>query len=217
MGVVALQPLPADCYTNTHHAWLGASGPRLRRSEPFCLVSIACQRAPSCRPGSRQPKDIRAGELVRQTVAREVAAANSGGAKHMFRSEKRTLQRNSQTRTLCRDQRSDGRNAHRRQRPANTPQQQQAEGGTSRLVDEQSRSASKEKAAREKEDCGATLQIVKALPDAFRYEYEGTEPGNARAGKTGDQLTRLKFTPNPAYSPPSHVEQVARGYAGISC
>ena len=33
-------------------------------------------------------------------------------------------------------------------------------------------------------------------------------------GKPGDKMVRLKFTPNPGYSPPSHVEQVLEGMQG---
>ena len=51
------------------------------------------------------------------------------------------------------------------------------------MADEQSRSAQEETAAREKEDAERTLRIVKALPDAFRYEYDGTEVGSAGVGE----------------------------------
>ena len=72
----------------------------------------------------------------------------------------------------------------------------------------------RKKHAREKEDADRTLRIVKALPDAFHYEYAGTETGSAVMGKPGDELVRLNFTPNPGYSPPSHVEQVLEGMQG---
>ncbi len=55
---------------------------------------------------------------------------------------------------------------------------------------------------------------MKALPDAFRYEYDGTEPGTTTQGKAGDPLVRVKFTPNPSYSPPTRVEQVLGGMQG---
>jgi hypothetical protein len=72
----------------------------------------------------------------------------------------------------------------------------------------------RKKKAREKEDAERTLRIVKALPAAFLYQYDGTETGTAELGKPGDELVRLKFTPNPSYSPPSHVEQVLQGMEG---
>ena len=72
----------------------------------------------------------------------------------------------------------------------------------------------RKKREREKEDAERTLRIVKALPEAFRYEYAGTETGVPGLGKTGDPLVRLKFTPNPNYTPPSRVEQVLEGMEG---
>jgi hypothetical protein len=39
-------------------------------------------------------------------------------------------------------------------------------------------------------------------------------PGTLELGKPGDQLVRLKFRPNPKYSPPSHVEQILTGLEG---
>lgn len=73
----------------------------------------------------------------------------------------------------------------------------------------------KKKHAREKEDADRTLRIVKALPDAFTYEYAGHEPGTADMGKSGDELVKLTFTPNPDYSPPSRVEEALRGMQGF--
>jgi hypothetical protein len=74
--------------------------------------------------------------------------------------------------------------------------------------------ALRKKHAREKEDAERTLRIVRALPEAFRYEYAGVESSDAQLGKPGDELVRLNFTPNPSYSPPSRVEEVLRGMKG---
>jgi len=59
-----------------------------------------------------------------------------------------------------------------------------------------------------------TLRILKALPDAFCYEFAGTESSQDGLGKEGDQLLRLNFRPNPSYSPPSTVEQALTGMQG---
>jgi len=67
----------------------------------------------------------------------------------------------------------------------------------------------------EQENADRTLRIVKALPDAFLYEFDGEEPSTAEIGKQGDRLVRLKFRPNPAYQPPSRVEQVLDGMQGV--
>ena len=62
--------------------------------------------------------------------------------------------------------------------------------------------------------CKRTLRIVEAMPDAFRYQLRRRRGGKRRAGKSGAELSRLKFTPNPEYSPPSRVEQVLQGMEG---
>ena len=94
-----------------------------------------------------------------------------------------------------------------------TPQQQQAEEARLqnyiRNPDELAR-----KRRQEKEDADRTMKIVKALPDAFLYEADGTEPGSASVGKAGVTLIRLKFHPNPNYDPPSREEQVLTGMQG---
>jgi len=56
---------------------------------------------------------------------------------------------------------------------------------------------------------------VRALPDAFLYDYDGSERGQPGIGKPGDQLLRLKFRPDPRYQPPSRVEQVLVGMQGV--
>jgi len=152
------------------------------------------------------------GELVRAAVAKEVAAANNAAVKHLFRSRKQTP-KGSQTRLYVETSSAmAGMLVAINDQPL-TPQQQQGEtnhlawliGNPDQL---------RKKQAREKEDAERTLRIVKALPDAFRYEYVGTESSGVGLGAAGAQLVRLKFTPNPGYSPPSHVEQVLAGMQG---
>jgi hypothetical protein len=153
-----------------------------------------------------------AGDLVRLVVAREVAAANGPNARHMFHSRKQTP-KGSQTRLYV--ETNDAMAAMlvaMNGLPIST-QQQQAEmdhlywlGGDPEAL--------RKKHAREKEDAERTLRIVRALPEAFRYEYAGVESSDAQLGKPGDELVRLNFTPNPSYSPPSRVEEVLRGMKG---
>lgn len=159
-----------------------------------------------------QPPEMPPGELVRAAVTNEVAAANHAAVKHMFRSRKETP-KGSQTRLYVETTSAmAGMLIAVNDHPL-TQQQQQAEtnhlawlvGNPDQL---------RKKQAREKEDTDRTLRIVKALPDAFRYEYAGTENSGVGLGAEGAQLVRLKFTPNPGYSPPSHVEQVLAGMQG---
>ncbi len=58
------------------------------------------------------------------------------------------------------------------------------------------------------------MRIVRALPDAFLFEYAGEEPGSTGIGRAGGPLVKLKFRPNPRYQPPSRVEEVLTGMQG---
>jgi hypothetical protein len=162
----------------------------------------------------REPRtpEVTANELVRETVAREMAAANDTSIKHLFRSRKQTP-KGSQTKLYI--ETNDcmaGMLIAVNDQPLNASQQQAEAGHLTWLMDNPEQLHKKR--SREKEDAERTLRMVKALPDAFRYEYAGTETGVEGLGKIGDPLVRLKFTPNPKYSPPSRVEQVLAGMEG---
>lgn len=171
-----------------------------------------CWIAPALFHGQDAAPQISPNDLVRQTVAREVAEANQPSHPHMFRSRKQTS-RGSQTRLYIETKDAmAGMLIAINDQPL-SPQQQQAEtdhlnwlaGNPEQL---------RKKHAHEKDDADRTLRIVRAFPDAFRYKYAGTEPSGAEMGKFGDELVKLEFTPNPAYSPPSRVEQALEGMQG---
>ena len=95
-----------------------------------------------------------------------------------------------------------------------SPQQLQAEEGRlAGLVGNPEQLQRKQR--QEKEEAEHTLRIVKALPDAFLYDYAGSELGVSNLGREGKPLVRLRFRPNPSYHPPSRVEDVLAGMAGI--
>jgi hypothetical protein len=182
--------------------------PWLRGLGSFFVLTVAATLVAQTANLAEEPPS----ELVRATVANEVAAANADATRHMFRSQKRTS-KGEQTKLYVetRDAMAGmlvGVDGH----PV-TAQQSQAEldhldwltGNPDEL---------RKKRAREKEDTKHTLQIVKALPDAFLYTFAGTENSDHGLGKAGDQLVRLEFKPNPAYDPPSRVEQVLEGMEG---
>jgi hypothetical protein len=161
---------------------------------------------------SAKPPEIPAGELVRSVVANEVAAANNTKTKHMFHSRRQTP-RGSQTRIYVETNQALAAMAIAINDQPLTPQQEQGEiGHLTWLMNNPDQL--RKKAAREKEDEERTLRIVKALPDAFLYEYAGSEHSEPGTGKPGDALVRLTFKPNPAYSPPSRVEEVLAGMQG---
>jgi hypothetical protein len=152
------------------------------------------------------------GELVRLTVANEVVAANDREIHHMFRSRRQTS-KGSQTRIYVEtNQALAGMLIAVNDQPLTAEQQKAETDHLASLMNNPDQLRKKE--AREKEDEDRSLRIVKALPDAFCYEYAGTENSTAGLGKAGDLLVKLKFKPNPAYNPPSHVEQVLTGMQG---
>lgn len=158
------------------------------------------------------PPQVSAGDLVRETVAREVAAANATDIKHMFRSLRQTAKGTQTHLYVETNDAMAGMLIAINGQPL-SPQQEQAEKDHLAWLMNNPDQLRK-KNAREKEDTDRSLRIVKALPYAFHYEYAGTENSDQYLGKIGDELVRLKFTPNPSYSPPTHVEQVLQGMQG---
>ena len=173
----------------------------------WILAAAICLAAQDAKPPVMPP-----GELARAASRNEVAAANNSPVKHMFRAHRKTP-KGSQTRLYVETNEAIAAMLIAINDQPLTPQQRQGEiNHLTWLMGNPA--ALRKKRAREKEDADRTLQIVKALPDAFRYEYAGTENSAAGLGRAGSQLVRLKFTPNPDYSPPSRVEQVLQGMKG---
>jgi hypothetical protein len=151
-------------------------------------------------------------QLVRSAIANEVAA-NNHPTRHFFRSRK---QNPKGTATRLYVETKDAIAAMLialNDQPLTPAQQATEDGHLSWLMNNPEQLRKKQ--AREQEDAERTMGIVKALPEAFLYKYAGTEPGSATVGKAGDELVRLSFTPNPSFSPPSHVEQVLTGMQGF--
>jgi hypothetical protein len=152
-------------------------------------------------------------ELVRSTVAKEVAAANDNSMKYMFRACKRT-QQGSQTRIYVEtNEAMAGMTIAYNDQPLNPQQVQGEQGRLAGLVGNPEQLRRKQR--QEKEEAEHTLRIVKALPDAFLFEHDGPEVGTPSLGRDGKPLVRLKFRPNPSYHPPSHVEDVLVGMEGF--
>lgn len=165
------------------------------------VVLVCAEQAPS-----ESPVD-----LVRQTVENEIHS-NNGGAKFMFKDYRETP-RGSQTKLIAETKDGtagllvavDG-------KPLTAEQRKAEAARLDALIHNPVELKKKQKA--EREDTDRTTKIMKALPDAFLYQPDGTEIGSEGIGKPGDELARLIFRPNPKYSPPSHTEQVLTGMSG---
>jgi len=150
-------------------------------------------------------------EIVRKAVNNE-CSTNNGSAKFMFADHKQTTH-GSQTRLIAEaEEATAGMLVAVDDKPL-TPEQRQAEMDRLQTLVRDPQELNKRHRA-EREDAERTTRIVRALPDAFLFEPDGTETGTDGLGKAGDELVRLKFRPNPNYSPPSHTEQVLTGMQG---
>jgi hypothetical protein len=162
--------------------------------------------------GSAQEPKSEPKEIVRQTVESEIAASSTS-LTFMFRSRKQTAG-GSQTKLLVQTHDAiAGMLIAINDQPLTPEQRQVEEGRLQHLIHNPAELKRKQK--QEADNADRVQRIVRALPDAFLYEFDGTENGRTGVGKEGDELIRLKFRPNPNYDPPSRVEQVLIGMQGV--
>jgi len=150
-------------------------------------------------------------DMVREAVKNEISASNND-PKFMFRERKQTPH-GSQTKLIVETKEATaGILVAIDDKPLTAQQRQGEEARLTALANNPEERKKKQKA--EREDANRTMRMVKALPDAFLYEFDGTEPAKPGIGNLGDELVRLKFRPNPSYNPPSRTEQVLTGMQG---
>ena len=168
----------------------------------FLLVGTISARA------AEHPQ-LSPGELVRKAVANEIAP---DPARFMFRSRKQTLQ-GSQTHLYVQSQDATaGILIAVDNKPLDLQQRQSEEGRLDWLA--HNPSELKRKRKQEKDDLDRITRILRAMPDAFNYTFDGTEDSTPGIGVPGRKLIRLKFRADPTYNPPSRVEQVLTGMLG---
>lgn len=170
----------------------------------YVLLGALCGTAAQVQP-------VPAGDLVRRAVENETKASNDPD-KYMF-CERKEGPNGSQTRLLI--ETNDAMAAlvlAYNDHPIGPKKFEMEKARLDAMANNPDELRKKKK--QETDDAERVVRIVRALPDAFLYEYDGTEPGRAGVGKPGDQLARLKFRPNPHYEPPTRVEQVLTGMEG---
>jgi hypothetical protein len=151
--------------------------------------------------------------LVRKTVEHEAAASQSSAVNHMFVSRKQTAH-GSQTRLYVETaQAMAGMTIAYDDKPLSADQQKAEQERLDYLIHDPAEL--EKKRAKEKDDAEHVRRIVRAMPDAFLFENDGTEPGQPGLGKSGAPLVRLKFRPNPKYEPPTRVEEILTGMEGV--
>jgi hypothetical protein len=185
----------------------------VRRCTVLAVLAAVLQTLAVLAAGQSSPSASRSPlELVRLAVARELADSQDPSVKHLFRSRKQTLH-GSQTKLYVETHDAmAGMVIAYDDRSVTQAELGGEEARLQGLIDHPE--LLRRKQDQEKTDTDRTLRILKALPDAFLYEYDGTETATADIGKAGEPLVRLKFRPNPKYNPPSRVEQVLVGMQG---
>jgi len=153
------------------------------------------------------------GALVRKAVENEIKASKDDSARFMLRST-RTTPKGSVTKIFVQAKEATAGIVVAYNGKPPTPEQRQDElNRIERFL--KSPDELEKKRRQERVDADRTLRIIRALPDAFLYEYDGEQVGSTGVGKAGDPLVVLKFRPNPHYDPPSRVEQVLTGMEGV--
>jgi hypothetical protein len=176
-------------------------------------ATLALVATPALTAGQSSPLgDTTPDELVRKAVAHEVAEYQNLSVKHMFRSLKQGP-RGSQTKLYAQTRDAiAGMVIAYDDRPVTDAELGGEEAHLQGLIDHPE--LLRRKHQQEKDDADRFLRLVKALADAFFYDYDGTEMGTGDFGTPGEPMVRLKSRPNPNYNPPTRVEQVIVGMQG---
>src|SRR5712675_746449 len=150
------------------------------------LLSVASfSRQPAQQSSISSPPPDPA-ELVRKVVANEIKASKDENARLMFRGT-RTTPKGSVTKIYIETKEAtvgmvvayDGKPLTSEQRQAEIERIQRFVKNPAEL---------EKKRRQEQQDADRTLRIVRALPDAFLYEYTGTQPASPGVGRPGDSL-----------------------------
>jgi hypothetical protein len=151
-------------------------------------------------------------DLVRKAAQGEITAASDDTARFLFRGTKTTPQGSTTRLYVETKEATAGLVIAYNGKPLTPQQRQEEEARVERFIihpEELKKKREQERASDER-----TLRIMRAMPDAFLFEYAGEETGSAGIGRAGAPLVKLKFRPNPRYVPPTHVEEVLPGMQG---
>lgn len=152
------------------------------------------------------PSNVPAIELVRQTVAHELAAANASGH-YRYRIDQQTG-RGSETRDMVEtSQWLIGRLVLKNGRPLTPAQRRREDERLRDLVTNPADLESFEK--RSRKDEARARQMIELLPEAFLFQYDGTE-----TNASNRELIRLKFRPNANLTTRSLELRVLQGMEG---
>lgn len=178
--------------------------PKNRRSGLLCVVAAliatvggAEHPSPSLPPLPSDPN-----QFVRSMVQHELDAEDKDQSHWRYRLHKEDDAGASDRDVIETREGSLARTLLINGQPLNADQRLKDDERMKKLVVDPDERARRDK--RNKQDEQKYQELLKAIPDAFIFKYDGTE---------GD-LTRLTFTPNPHYDPPSRELTVYHAMAG---
>jgi hypothetical protein len=157
----------------------------------FCIAAVA----------QGQSRPLSADELIRQVAANELAD-RMRQRKWMYRVDKRE---GNQTLTEEQVETKDGplyRLLAINGTALDSDQRQKDDARVDRLLHDPSEMLKLKRAHNDDEQKLETL--MRLMPDAFLYDYDGVE----------GSVIRLKFRPNPGYTPPTYEARVAHSLTG---
>jgi hypothetical protein len=167
----------------------------------FSVELAAFTLSSDSKPSS--PPNMSADELVRRVVANETQLVDSDHSHWIYRQHhvedgKDTLKEcvDTDQGALCRLIAEGG-------HPLSQSEQAKEKERLAELVKNPERQRKLQEAR--KKDGDQALKMLKMLPNAFHYEYAGTE---------GD-LVKLKFVPNPQFTPPDRESRVFHAMVGF--
>lgn len=177
------------------------------------LLSAACSPASSREqngnPGAAA-QDIQLpsspNELVRQAVNNELKQT-VGDERYFYQVRKITPSGEQTKEYIETDQGTVGRVIAIDGQPLSDAQRQKEDKHLQKLLNDPE--AQQKQRKDQLDDEQRTNMMLRSMPDAFIYQYAGTED-SPQYGK----LVRLQFKPNPSFNPPNRETQVYRGMEG---
>ena len=168
-------------------------------------VLVAATLMSVCLPGwsadNKEPQ-LSPSQLIRKVVNNEVAAGNNDHSHWMYRQHHEdpnsdVLEECVQTKQgdICRHLAEWG-------HPLTGAAEQREQKRIHNLVDNPDQEQKRQKA--KNHDADEAMRLLKMLPDAFQYTYDGQD----------GEYVRLEFQPNPSFDPPTREARVFHAMAG---
>ena len=172
--------------------------------EGLRIVALTIVASFAVAPG--EGSDTHPDELVRQAVASELEAAHTPGH-YMYQLRKDTPER-SETRAMIETREwLIGRLTRINGKPLTSQQRKGEDDRLERLLNDTN--ALRKEDASQRKDKLRVREIVRALPEAFVYEYGGFETNS-----DGDRVERLTFAPKVGFRPSTRELDVLTGMKG---